>query len=340
MTGSDDLTGLLVPKPSPAVRYGQGTIVDWNPDTLSNVISWRGVQLVDVPVLAGVSALGYQPGDVVGMLGWDAGGEAGVESWWILGRLLEPGEQSPDVVIRGSSLLVQDADRNTRVSISLGPGGGQVATYHSNGEAHVLMGDISSAGESVGQGVVIQQADGRNLVNVFANPDTGLQQVRVFDHNQNFVFRTDEDGVGLERPYLDVPMYCPRSVIHSLGGGADTPWVLDVPNNPEGAGVDTWVTIWSGRMYATHPGISVQVRAVEISGQGSVRLVVNGEQVGLIAFPTSTLTTYPLGTPANLPGSVVIDGDNFYAVEIQARITSTTGRLMVVPYGVTKRGSV
>lgn len=89
MPGIDDVGGMLVPPPSGAVRYGQGTIKSWDPETFENEVHWRGVPLRNLPILSGVDALTYRPGDTVGLLGWGSGSAAG--SWWILGRLVIPG---------------------------------------------------------------------------------------------------------------------------------------------------------------------------------------------------------------------------------------------------------
>ena len=86
---SDDLTPLLAaPVPADgAMRYGQGVIVAWDPNTFANTILWRGTTLTNLPVLSAVDALTYRPGDVVSLIGTGAG--AG--TWAIFGRLITPG---------------------------------------------------------------------------------------------------------------------------------------------------------------------------------------------------------------------------------------------------------
>lgn len=100
---TSDLALLLVPPPSAAVRYGQGKILTWDPDTFDNTIEFRGVTLFNVPVLSSVQALGFQTGDTVGLLGW-APSSGGMGSWWIIGKLAIPGTDSPDLVVRGSNI--------------------------------------------------------------------------------------------------------------------------------------------------------------------------------------------------------------------------------------------
>lgn len=101
-----DIVPLLVPRPETmGLRFSQGIVQQWNPDTFENLIDWRGVSLSDVPVLGSVEALSFEPGDVVGMLGWNP--EGGTSSWWILGRISIPGTEVEPFVFAGS-LEVRD----------------------------------------------------------------------------------------------------------------------------------------------------------------------------------------------------------------------------------------
>lgn len=101
-----DIVPLLVPRPDTmGLRFTQGVVRQWNPDTFQNLIEWRGISLNDVPVLGSVEALSFEPGDVVGMLGWTP--EGGTSSWWILGRISIPGDEVEPFVFAGS-LEVRD----------------------------------------------------------------------------------------------------------------------------------------------------------------------------------------------------------------------------------------
>src|SRR5690606_10725783 len=96
-----DLSDLLVPPPGAGpppgwgfgddgpARYGQGVIVEWNPQTFENVVRFRGTELRDLPVMAGPDALIYQPGDIVGIMYWAPAGGSG--QYWILPRMIVPG---------------------------------------------------------------------------------------------------------------------------------------------------------------------------------------------------------------------------------------------------------
>lgn len=121
-----DIVPLLVPKPDTmGLRFSQGIVRQWNPQTFENIIEWRGISLPDVPVLSSVDALGFQVGNVVGMLGWAP--EGGTSSWWILGRMSIPG-QVPlfvfdadfvvDGFIKSASMRPLESSNGSNVSVT------------------------------------------------------------------------------------------------------------------------------------------------------------------------------------------------------------------------------
>lgn len=100
-----DLSRAFVTAPSPTMRYGQGRILAWDPDTFSNVIEWQGEPLRDLPVVGTTDALAYQPGQIVALHGMDADGSQGNTQWWIAGRLFTPGSDNAEAIVdfmRGS----------------------------------------------------------------------------------------------------------------------------------------------------------------------------------------------------------------------------------------------
>lgn len=111
---SDDLAQLLQqPVPGTGLRYSQGELVGWNSETFENAVLWRGVVLRNLSVLPSVDALSFEPGDVLGLLGWNPNG--GAASWWILGKVDQPplGEpasiKSGNLVVEGGgSVIVRD----------------------------------------------------------------------------------------------------------------------------------------------------------------------------------------------------------------------------------------
>lgn len=69
------------PRPGPghgAPHVGEGVLVEWNPNTFQNVVRFHGTELRDLPVVAGISALAFAPGDIVEVRYWAPQGGAGV----------------------------------------------------------------------------------------------------------------------------------------------------------------------------------------------------------------------------------------------------------------------
>lgn len=84
MTGTDDLTPLF-DRDAPTVRFRQGQIVAWNPETGQNTIDVGGGQLTDVPILNTAEAIALKAGHVVCLLGQGM-------SWFIIGRITPPND--------------------------------------------------------------------------------------------------------------------------------------------------------------------------------------------------------------------------------------------------------
>lgn len=94
---TSDLAALLTPPPSAGVQFSQGKILSWDRIELRNTIEWRGITLTDVPLVEGLNNLVLKEGDIVGMLGWAPENSKGVGSWWIIGKLSNPGEFIADL---------------------------------------------------------------------------------------------------------------------------------------------------------------------------------------------------------------------------------------------------
>lgn len=143
---TDDLSTLFVQQPTPAVRYGQGKILSWDPDTFAHRIEWNGVVLEDLPVLAGPAALSFTPGQSIGLLGFDPTGKRGITQWWVLSNLVLPGaDNAAQAVAFMASGLAQSV-------IAQSVHTDQVATLESlSGSAGTDTGytDLTTAGPSV-----------------------------------------------------------------------------------------------------------------------------------------------------------------------------------------------
>jgi len=81
---TDDLSTLFAPGPE-AVRFRQGTITAWNPNTGANTVSVAGGILTDVPILNTGEAIALKAGHVVGLLAFGS-------TWFILGRITPTGD--------------------------------------------------------------------------------------------------------------------------------------------------------------------------------------------------------------------------------------------------------
>lgn len=142
----DDLSRLLVQRPQPGARFGQGTLREWNPDTFEHVIEWRGLRIRDATILAGVDALTWQPGDQVLLLGADQSGRRGWTDWMVLGRAITPGPGAGEQAIdwmRSSlvRLLVDDVVQELLRS----PSGQELAAWVLAQRVHVAQANAEVA---------------------------------------------------------------------------------------------------------------------------------------------------------------------------------------------------
>lgn len=94
---NNDLAAMITPNPSKGVQFSQGKILTWNHTRLENTIEWRGITLTDVPMVEGLNNLVLKVGDVVGLMGSAPENAKGVGTWWIIGKLSNPGEFIADL---------------------------------------------------------------------------------------------------------------------------------------------------------------------------------------------------------------------------------------------------
>lgn len=84
---ADDVSTLFLPSPPGAaqqVMYRQGTVITFDPITLSNTIRVDGVDLVDLPLLGVTEAATLRAGDVIGL-------QLVGSTWAIAGQYVLPG---------------------------------------------------------------------------------------------------------------------------------------------------------------------------------------------------------------------------------------------------------
>lgn len=106
MAGTDDLAPLLAGGEADGrTVMGQATVLSYDHSNNTHTLNFHGSKISDVGVVKGISAMGYQPGDVVLLQGWVP--KRGPSTWWILGQALIPGEDSPDLTVRGSDIIIE-----------------------------------------------------------------------------------------------------------------------------------------------------------------------------------------------------------------------------------------
>lgn len=236
---NNDLAALLTPPPSKGVQFSQGVILSWNHELLENRIEWRGIVLEDIPVIEGVNPLALQVGDVVGMLGWAPENAKGVGSWWILGKLTNPGEFVSDLTFYLGQVRFRTYI-NEYDQVYFG--------RDTDGEplTNLYYGDAAST-------VALQIAN-TNIINIR-------------DSAGNVIFANDAvSGAGIARPYLYYHM-APTTSAEIVG-------TVFVPATTSAS----YVAIYEGRPHVWHPKVSYDI-AVSATGVTDWRLLVNGTVV-------------------------------------------------------------
>lgn len=229
---TSDLAALLTPAPSTGVQFSQGKILTWDNETLHNTVEWRGITLTDIPIVEGINALVIRPGDIVGMLGWAPENAKGVGSWWILGKLSNPGE------------FVADLDVTAKIFRFVTEEGYPLAFFG-------------------------KESDGDPLwMLMYGGPD-GQSAIRIVDanyllissRNGNEVFATDGlSGSGLAKPYLNIPMY-PSTGTSVVVGGPFWPAFTNVAYQEVMHGI---TTLWHPRI---RMGVNVDTSAGTVEWQ-------------------------------------------------------------------------
>lgn len=162
---SDDLAQLFVGPDREHTGYGQGILAAWDPDTFQNQVSYRGTTLRNLPVLPGVDALSWQPGDVVLLMRWTPSG-GGLSSYWLAGRPVIPGAGRAEQAI---SSLRTDLGRQVALSVF--------------GEAiHV---DTNDGLASIGD-----QNSGNNWIDLPGSPGPTVSNVEISESGRAWVFMT------------------------------------------------------------------------------------------------------------------------------------------------------
>lgn len=260
---TSDLAALLTPAPSAGVQFSQGKVLTWSNETLHNTIEWRGITLTDIPIIEGINALVIKPGDIVGMFGWAPQNSKGVGSWWILGKISNPGEFVADLNITAKvfrfiteegyplAFFGKEADGDPTWFLYYGESDGQIAMRIVNGD-YIVMNDR--------QGHDVVSTDGLT-------------------------------GVGLSHPYLNIPMV-PSSGTSVGTGGPFWPQFTNTSYQEVMHGI---TTLW-------HPRIRIGVNTNTSSGTVDWQLRIDGTTIASASGDTSATGSVTGWGTTTVPG--------------------------------------
>lgn len=254
---NNDLAALLTPAPSRGVQFSQGKVLTWDNETLHNTIEWRGITLTDIPLVEGINALVIREGDIVGMLGWAPENAKGVGTWWILGKLSNPGEFVADLEVTAKLFRFVTEDGHTLAFFGKELDGDPAWGLYYGGA------DEQSA---------IRIINGRDVFASYRDGDTawdisgteGSQIFRIRDQAGNEMFSTNgaTDGVGMADPWIPYSMF-PTTSAEQLG-------TTFLPATTSGS----FTAIWRGFNPVYHPVVAYGV-IVTSTGTPEWRLRVN-----------------------------------------------------------------
>jgi hypothetical protein len=307
-----DLAALLTPAPSRGVQFAQARVLTWDNETLHNTLEWRGITITDVPVVEGINALVIRPDDIVGMLGWAPENAKGVGSWWILGKLSNPGEFVADLDITAKLIRFVTEDDHTLAFFGKENDGDPLwALYYGGADEQTA----------------IRLVNANDMYVNYRNGDTALaitgtegsQIIRIFDQAGNEMFGTngDTNGVGMADPWIPYLMQ-PTVDAQQLG-------TTYLPATTNAA----MTTIWRGFNPVYHPRVTYGVTVTATgtagwqfrmnTGSGAVTLATgSGSSSGTVDVPGFG-TTFTPGNQAefivnanNTGGTTHIGVDRMY----------------------------
>lgn len=267
---NNDLAALLTPAPSKGVQFSQGKILTWDRIRLENTIEWRGITLTDVPMIEGLNNLVLKPGDVVGLMGWAPENAKGVGTWWIIGKLSNPGEFIADLTFYL----------------------GQVRFRTQNGEYDQVYFGSDTDGDPLTILYYGDPASTRALQIINGN----VIQIRDTAGNELFSNNGATGGVGMADPWIPYNMFPTTNAVQS--------GTTYLPSTTSAA----FTAIWRGFNPVYHPVIAYGVNVIA-TGTAEWRIRVNygaGDFTGASGTGTAG-GTFPMpnfGTEFN-PGTQV-----------------------------------
>jgi hypothetical protein len=234
-----DLAALITPAPSRGVQFSQARVLSWDNETLHNTLEWRGITITDVPIVEGINALVIRVGDIVGMLGWAPENAKGVGSWWILGKLSNPGEFVADIAVTAKIFRFVTEDGHTLAFFGKEADGDPLWMLKYGGA------DDTDALRIVnGNDLYANYRDGDPAWTITGTE--GSQIFRIRDQAGNEMFSTNgaTNGVGMADPWIPYLMQ-PTTDAQQLG-------TTYLPATTNAA----MTTIWRGFNPVYHPRVT------------------------------------------------------------------------------------
>lgn len=258
---NNDLAALLTPAPSKGVQFSQAKILTWDRKQLRNTLEWRGITITDVPMIEGLNNLVLKVGDVVGLMGWAPENAKGVGTWWIIGKLSNPGEFIADLTFYLGQVRFKTPD-DEYDQVYFGS--------DTEGEPLTILyyGDAAST-----RAIEIVNRNG----------------VRIRDPESTIIFENDSvsrNGIG--RPYM---YYHLAPTTNAVINGT-----VFVPSTTSAS----YVAIYEGRPSVWHPRVSYDV-GISATGVTDWRILANGTVVftgspsanGIFDIPGWGTTVFP-----------------------------------------------
>jgi len=223
------------------------------------------------------------------MLGWAPENAKGVGTWWILGKLSAPGEFVSDLTFfLGQIRFMTKRDPDI---------------------AQAYFGNIVDTDEPITILYYGDSAETRALRIQNRN------SIAIRDPSNNIIFENDSaTGVGLARPYLNIPMY-PSTGTSVVVGGPFWPSFTNVAYQEVMHGI---TTLW-------HPRIRIGVAVSITAGSLEWQLRVDGTVIGSATGAGNVTGDVPGWGKTTLPG-------DHRSVQLWCRNTSGTASRVITDY--------
>jgi len=276
---TSDLAALLTPAPSAGVQFSQGKILTWDRINLRNTVEWRGITLTDLPLIEGLNNLVLKPGDIIGMLGWAPQNSKGVGSWWILGKLSNPGEFIADLTFfLGQVRFRTQNGQYDQVYFGSDTDGDPLTIlyYGDPGSTRAIQ---------IFDRTVLDMNYADGSTSIITSGTEGSQIIQIKDQAGNDLFASNgaTGGVGMADPWIPYNMFPTTSAVQS-----GTTYLPSTTNA-------TFTAIWRGFNPVYHPVIAYGVNVIA-TGSPEWRIRVNygiGDFTGASGTGTSS-GTFPM----------------------------------------------